>query len=368
MSCATPWSPANRPATRRRVTPPASSLSPGRPCTASRRCGSTAPCPLKAWSLSAWRPKSDASSPACSRRWRPARLDPAGIRAASWARLKSPRHSRRRRRGTPRRKAEGEGGCDGQERLQSGRTGGHKHGILGEGRRGCRRARIEEPEGPSRGRGRRAGSGDRKGQGRSLSHQAQSLLQVRRQRLTSSRRRACRARAFERLYDEHPASPTRAAARRGRCLVAVGLGPRAPGRARGHSEQLSDALDVARANGAALRAVQVKKRPAAPRPGLAPDVIGGASLRLYGARVAAKPISTFISLESGQPAFAFAAIDWNAAWSMPGIFAVTVRWTEVMEKPSPALSRTTSDLLSTCSGTKFAMPSSLTKDIAKQAA
>src|ERR1700722_4205489 len=102
------------------------------------------------------------------------------------ARLKSPRHSRRRRRGTPRREAEGEGGCDGRECLQSGRTGGHKHGILGEGRRGCRRARIEEPEGPSRGRGRRAVSGDRKGQGRSLSHQAQSLLQVRRQRLTSS--------------------------------------------------------------------------------------------------------------------------------------------------------------------------------------
>jgi hypothetical protein len=63
------------------------------------------------------------------------------------------------------------------------------------------------------------------------------------------------------------------------CLVAVGLGPRVLGRARGHSEQLSDALDVARANGAALRAVQVMKRPAAPRPGLAPDVNGGASPR-----------------------------------------------------------------------------------------
>jgi len=84
--------------------------------------------------------------------------------------------------------------------------------------------------------------------------------------------------------------------------------------------------------------------------------------------VAPKPISTFISLETGQPAFAFAAIDWNAAWSMPGIFAVTVRWTEVMEKPSPSLSMTTSDLLSTCSGTKFAMPSSLTNDMVKQAA
>jgi len=40
-------------------------------------------------------------------------------------------------------------------------------------------------------------------------------------------------------------------------------------------------------------------------------------------------------LETGQPAFAFAAIDWNAAWSMPGIFAVTVRWTEVMGVADP---------------------------------
>jgi hypothetical protein len=58
-----------------------------------------------------------------------------------------------------------------------------------------------------------------------------------------------------------------------------------------------------------------------------------------------------MSLEMGQPAFAFAAIDWNVAWSMLGIFAVTVRWTEVMEKPSPSLSMTASDLLSICSGT-----------------
>jgi len=35
--------------------------------------------------------------------------------------------------------------------------------------------------------------------------------------------------------------------------------------------------------------------------------------------------STFISLETGQPDFAFAAIDWNVAWSMPGIFAAAVR-------------------------------------------
>jgi len=39
-----------------------------------------------------------------------------------------------------------------------------------------------------------------------------------------------------------------------------------------------------------------------------------------------------------------------------------------MEKPSPSLSMTTSDLLSSCSGTKFVMPSSLTNDIVKQAA
>jgi hypothetical protein len=38
--------------------------------------------------------------------------------------------------------------------------------------------------------------------------------------------------------------------------------------------------------------------------------------------VALKRISTFISLETGHPAFALAAIDWNVSWSMPGIFAV----------------------------------------------
>jgi hypothetical protein len=53
---------------------------------------------------------------------------------------------------------------------------------------------------------------------------------------------------------------------------------------------------------------------------------------------------------------------------MPGIFAVTVRWTEVMEKPSPSFSMTKSDLLSTCSGTKLAIPSILTNDMVKHAA
>ena len=44
---------------------------------------------------------------------------------------------------------------------------------------------------------------------------------------------------------------------------------------------------------------------------------GGASSILYEARVTSKPISTFINLETGQPAFAFMAIDWNVALSMP---------------------------------------------------
>ena len=61
-------------------------------------------------------------------------------------------------------------------------------------------------------------------------------------------------------------------------------------------------------------------------------LLGMVNFTCYGLSVASKPISTLINLETGQPAFAFAAIDWNAAWSMPGIFAVTVRWTEVVEK------------------------------------
>jgi hypothetical protein len=66
--------------------------------------------------------------------------------------------------------------------------------------------------------------------------------------------------------------------------------------------------------------------------GHAASTLRAPSAQIYERRVAPKPISTFISLETGQPAFAFAAIDWNAAWSMPGIFAVTVRWTEVIEE------------------------------------
>src|SRR5271166_7111063 len=55
---------------------------------------------------------------------------------------------------------------------------------MGEGRQGGGRTRLSEPQGLARGRGRRAGLGDRRRQGRSLSHQGEGFLQVRRQRLT----------------------------------------------------------------------------------------------------------------------------------------------------------------------------------------
>ena len=41
--------------------------------------------------------------------------------------------------------------------------------------------------------------------------------------------------------------------------------------------------------------------------------------------MASKPTSMFINLETGQPAFACVAIDWNVALSMPGVLAMTVR-------------------------------------------
>src|SRR5271170_4223169 len=97
-------------------------------------------------------------------------------------------------------------------------------------------------------------------------------------------------------------------------------------------------------------------------------VRGGTLPEHYEARKASKPTATFINLETGQPAFACVAIDWNVALSMPGILATTVRCTDVIENPSPSLSMTTSDLLSSCSGTNFAMPSNLTSDMVKHAA
>ena len=63
---------------------------------------------------------------------------------------------------------------------------------------------------------------------------------------------------------------------------------------------------------------RTNKRRVAPR-----STLRVPSAQAHERRVAPKPISTFISLETGQPAFAFAAINWNAASSMPGIFAVT---------------------------------------------
>ena len=100
-------------AKRQRATPPASCSSPGRPSTASRRCGSTAPCPFRVSSPSGWRPKSDASSRECSRR-SPVRLDLAGARAASSSRPKVVRISARRRT-----REWAAWRRDGRERLQS---------------------------------------------------------------------------------------------------------------------------------------------------------------------------------------------------------------------------------------------------------
>jgi len=80
--------------------------------------------------------------------------------------------------------------------------------------------------------------------------------------------------------------------------------------------------------------------------------------KCYGLSVASKPISAFISLETGHHAFAFEAIDWNVSGSMPGIFTVTVRWSEVMEKPSPSFSMTTT-------GNEFGEPVALRSRVRK---
>ena len=60
---------------------------------------------------------------------------------------------------------------------------------------------------------------------------------------------------MEGFDDDHPAAAAGASARRGRCFVAVGLGPRALGCGRGHGEPLADEVDVAGANGAGEEAV-----------------------------------------------------------------------------------------------------------------
>jgi hypothetical protein len=62
--------------------------------------------------------------------------------------------------------------------------------------------------------------------------------------------------------------------------------------------------------------------------------------------LASKLMFVFMSFETGHPDFAFIAMDWNVLSSIPGIFAMTERCTDVMVNPSPSLSMTTSDLLS----------------------
>ena len=81
--------------------------------------------------------------------------------------------------------------------------------------------------------------------------------------------------------------------------------------------------------------------------------------------LASKLMFVFMSFETGHPAFAFIAMDWNLASSITGIFAATERCTDVMANPSPFLSMTTSDLLSNCSGSRCTIPSIRTNDIGK---
>jgi len=74
-----------------------------------------------------------------------------------------------------------------------------------------------------------------------------------------------------------------------------------------------------------------------------------------------------MSLETGQPAFAFAAIDWNAP-DRCGYLRGDGEMERGDGKAIAVLVDDSFDLLSICSGTKFAMPSSLTNDMVKQAA
>jgi hypothetical protein len=46
--------------------------------------------------------------------------------------------------------------------------------------------------------------------------------------------------------------------------------------------------------------------------------------------LASKLMFVFMSFETGHPVFAFIAMDWNVASSIPGIFATMERCTEVM--------------------------------------
>src|SRR5712664_3996738 len=62
--------------------------------------------------------------------------------------------------------------------------------------------------------------------------------------------------------------------------------------------------------------------------------------------VASSEISAFSTLETGQPAFAFAASAWNVARSAPGTFAVKVKCTVVIAYPPSTWASVTSAVVS----------------------
>src|SRR6266850_7198517 len=72
--------------------------------------------------------------------------------------------------------------------------------------------------------------------------------------------------------------------------------------------------------------------------------------------VASSVILVLNNFETGQLTLAIPANLANIALSAPGIFASSVRWTDVMAKPSPCFSRVTSALASVCSTMSSASP------------
>ena len=101
----------------------------------------------------------------------------------------------------------------------------------------------------------------------------------------------------------------------------------------------------------------------------APPSIPVARARLCNqSSVASSVILVLSSFDTGQPALAMPASSSNFALSAPGIFAVRVRCTEVMAKPSPCFSSVTSALVSICSAVSLASPRISDSAMVKQAA
>ena len=92
------------------------------------------------------------------------------------------------------------------------------------------------------------------------------------------------------------------------------------------------------------------------------------TVRLSSSSVASSVILVLSSFDTGQPALAMPASCSNFALSAPGIFAFSVRCTEVMAKPSPCFSSVTSALVSMCSAVSLASPRISDSAMVKQAA